>query len=138
MLSRRHALMLFGLGGAASAGLFTYGLTAPFYIGRDVVLQQALLQVLPDRHQAAAIGKAWMKQYRIGFLSPKVLAGRLSRQLQAHGWADQGDVATLRQALAEAVRKDFLHGSVVDVRGWQIARTHADLCALAHLTNAHV
>lgn len=134
MLSRRHALAFFGLAGLATTGLFTYGATAPFYPERDHALQDALLQILPDRRQAAAIGKAWMKQYKIGFLSSKVLAGKLSRQLQAHGWSEHGDVVTLRQALAEAVRKDFLHGSVVDVRGWQIARTHADLCVLAHLT----
>ena len=134
MLSRRNALKLFGLGGFLSAGLFTYGLVTPSAVERDAALRETLLQVLADRGQAAEIGKAWMKQYKIGFMPAATLANRLARQLQAHGWNDPADAAQLRQALAGAVRNDFLHGSVVDVRGWQIARTHATLCALAHVT----
>jgi hypothetical protein len=137
MLSRRNALKLFGVGGIFSAGLFTYGLAMPSAAGRDA-LREALLQVLPDPQQAAEVGKAWMKQYKIGFMPAGALASRLARQLQAHGWTDQADAAQLRQALAGAVRNDFLYGSVVDVRGWQIARTHATLCALAHLTVSRV
>ena len=134
MLSRRNALKLFGLGGLFSAGLFTYGLATPSAVERDAALRETLLQILADRGQAAEVGKAWMKQYKIGFMPAGTLANRLARQLQAHGWSDPADATQLRQALAGAVRNDFLHGSVVDVRGWQIARTHATLCALAHLT----
>ena len=133
MVSRRYALKFFGFGGVASAGLFAYGLTSSVLQSRNESLQEALLQSLADRRHAAEIGKAWVQQYRLGFMPAKLVADRLSQRLRAYGWQEDSDSRRLRQSLAAAVRQDFLDGSVIDVRGWQIARTQAELCVLAHL-----
>ncbi|MDY0882999.1 hypothetical protein ACFPL7_08565 [Dongia soli] len=138
MFSRRQALKFFGFGSIASAGLFSYGLTSSVLQSRNEALQEALLQSLMDRHHAAEIGKAWAQQYRLGFVPAKLVADRLSQRLRAYGWHENGDMRGLRQSLAAAVRQDFLEGSIVDVRGWQIARTQAELCVLAHLNSKRV
>jgi hypothetical protein len=135
MVSRRYALKFFGFGGVASAGLFAYGLTSSVLQSRNEALQEALLQSLTDRHHAAEIGKAWVQQYRLGFMPPKLVADRLSQRLRTYGWQETAEMRGLRRALAAAVRQDFLEGSIIDVRGWQIARTQAELCVLAHLNS---
>lgn len=134
MLSRRDALKFFGFSGLASAGLFAYGFASSLAQSRNEALQEALLQSLTDRHHAAEIGKAWVQQYRLSFVPPHVIAERLSQRLRSYGWSEGAEMRGTRRALAAAVRRDFLEGSVVDIRGWQIARTQAELCVLAHLT----
>jgi hypothetical protein len=41
--------------------------------------------------------------------------------------------AELVRMIAERVRLDFVAGAIVDVGGWQLARTEAELCAIIAL-----
>jgi len=81
---------------------------------------EALLTLLADREAAARLGAAWVQQ------EPRP-ADALLRSLQQR--LGGGDAVKLRDAVAE----DFRNGAVVNIEGWQIARTQAELCALAYL-----
>ena len=80
---------------------------------------EAMLSLLPDRNAAAKLGEAWVQ---LGHQRPETILESLQRRLNG------GDTGKLRDAMAE----DFRNGAVVKVEGWQIARTQAELCALAY------
>jgi hypothetical protein len=46
---------------------------------------------------------------------------------------DQPSTRDRGRALANAVRRDFQCGRVVNVQGWRLSQTEARVCALAHL-----
>jgi hypothetical protein len=87
---------------------------------------EALLALLPDRNAAAKIGAAWVEQERN---APAEIFEILQRRLR---WSVETDMTTLRHNLADAIDDDFARGSIVRVEGWQIAKTQAELCALAY------
>ena len=79
----------------------------------------SLLALLPDREAAAKLGRSWVDQEHP---QPDAVLTSLRQRLSG------GDAGKLRDAIAE----DFHNGAVVKVEGWQIARTQAELCALAY------
>jgi hypothetical protein len=108
-ISRRHLLA-----GAAVLLLWPHGLSAAV-----TDQAEALLDLLPDRKTAARLGEVWVQQEH-------TQAGDVLQGLQQR--LGRGDPGKLRDAIAD----DFRNGSVVKVEGWQIARTQAELCALAY------
>jgi hypothetical protein len=80
---------------------------------------EAMLDLLPDRNAAARLGQSWVDQEHP---QPEAVLNNLQQRLQG------GDARKLRDAIAE----DFRIGAVVKIEGWQIARTQAELCALAY------
>jgi len=82
---------------------------------------EALLALLPDRAAAAQLGQIWVDRQH-----PRADAVLASLQQRLNG----ADAAKLRDAVAE----DFRCGAVVKIEGWQIARTQAELCALAYFS----
>jgi hypothetical protein len=108
-ISRRHLLV----GAAVLALLPGQALDAA------VNDREALLALLPDREAAARIGETWIEQEQ---QRPDAVLQSLKQRLNG------GDAEKLRDAIAE----DFRNGAVVKIEGWQIARTQAELCALAY------
>jgi hypothetical protein len=87
---------------------------------------EALLALLPDRDAAAKLGARWVQREQ---KQPGDVLESLQQRL---GWSRDADGTTLRHALANAIADDFRNGTVVNLEGWQIARTQAELCALAY------
>jgi hypothetical protein len=81
---------------------------------------EPMLDLLPDRDAAARLGQSWVDQEHP---QPQAVLNSLRRRLNG------SDARKLQDAVAE----DFRNGAVVKVEGWQIARTQAELCALAYL-----
>ena len=80
---------------------------------------ESMLSLLPERDAAAKLGAAWVQREQ---LRPDAVMRSLRQRLSG------GDAERLRGAVAE----DFRSGAIVKVGGWQIARTQAELCALAY------
>ena len=90
---------------------------------------EAILSLLPDRNAAAKLGASWVQQEH---KEPGEVVESLQQRLR---WSTQADATTFRHNLANAIADDFMNGAVVKVEGWQIARTQAELCALAYLAS---
>ena len=86
----------------------------------------AMLGLLPDRDEAAKLGASWVAQEH---KEPREILESLQQKLR---WSPAADAGTFRHNLANAIGDDFRSGTVVKVEGWQIARTQAELCALAY------
>jgi hypothetical protein len=112
MLTRRHFL-------AAAAVLTLW----PRNLLAATSGTEAILSLLPDRNAAAKLGETWVLQER---LQPDAIWPGLQQRLGG------GDAGKLHAAIAE----DFRNGAVVGIEGWQIARTQAELCALAYFSAA--
>ena len=80
---------------------------------------EGLLSLLPDRNAAAKLGETWVRREQ---QRPNAVMQSLQQRLGG------GDAGKLRDAITE----DFRRGAVVKIEGWQIARTQAELCALAY------
>jgi len=98
-------------------------------------LTETLLSVVGDRGKAAALGQSWL-DHRRGGIKPAALADHLAEVLRAQGWSGAGNPAELKQRFNAAVRADYKNGETVTVAGWQLARTQAELCALAYFASA--
>ncbi|MDE1172935.1 MAG: hypothetical protein PW790_04560 [Parvibaculaceae bacterium] len=125
-LSRRHILLLSGVGLAAFGGGFYAGSIQ--HHAPD--LRDTLLAVLDDPASAAAAGRAWFQSSGVSELDGDALALGLARRLKLQGWNSKGEV-TLKEALGKSIRHDFETDDMVSIAGWQFARTSAELCALA-------
>jgi hypothetical protein len=98
---------------------------------------ETLLSIIDDRRSAATLGQIWIRADH-PHASPAGVVSRLTATLQAQGWSGSKDTAELRQRFNEAVRADYNNGETVAVEGWQIARTQAELCALAYFATQGV
>jgi hypothetical protein len=96
---------------------------------------ETLLSFVADRRSAATLGESWIDEDQT-HASPSDVVTRLTATLHAQGWSGANDPAELRQRFNAAVRADYKSGETVTVEGWQLARTQADLCALAYFANA--
>ena len=126
-ISRRTALA--GLGAA-----FIFAAQQPAQASTSD-LTETLLSVVGDRSKAAALGQSWIDRRR-GGIKAATLADHLAEVLRAQGWSGTGDAAELKQRFNAAVRADYKNGETVTVAGWQLARTQAELCALAYFASA--
>ena len=87
---------------------------------------EAMLTLLPDRNAAARLGADWVGHEQ---KEPAAILQSLQQRLR---WSPDADAATVHRNLANAIGSDFRTGDIVAVEGWQIARTQAELCALAY------
>lgn len=97
-------------------------------------LTETLLSVVGDRRSAAALGEDWVDHQPIGIKAGD-LAAHLSEVLHAQGWSGSNDPAEIKQRFNAAVRADFRRGETATVAGWQLARSQAELCALAYFAS---
>jgi hypothetical protein len=128
-LSRRHILLLGGTALAALALPISFNWLAH---GESSQLEAKILSLLTDQAGAARIGTLWAEQAGNSMNSRNV-AARVAKRLHAYGWHPGADAKTAGEALAARVRRDFIEGNMVDVAGWQLSRTSAELCLLASL-----
>jgi hypothetical protein len=89
--------------------------------------EEALLSVLSDRQTAATLGAAWLKKNRT---RRSDILSELQERLRRQGWT--GSVESLRAAMASTAEDDFRTGAIVSIDGWWLARTQAELCAVAY------
>jgi hypothetical protein len=131
-LSRRRFLIAGGvltLGGAAGYFLFEYpGHAVPPAGCRGQL--KALLQARPD---AVAIGQAWLEREG-GQFREEAFHAELDATLQAR-FGECGN-NNLEQDLALLIREDFAQERVIDLHGWQLARTEVSLAVLGYLLQA--
>lgn len=125
-ISRRNILVLAGVAGAAAALPATLLLVER----NPENLADELLGALADPRGAAGIGRRWMETSGYTHTEP-ALAGKIAKRLRAHGWRPGDAPERMRAALAARLRHEFEHDVLVDVAGWRITRTSAELCALA-------
>lgn len=130
-ISRRNIMVLAGTAVAAAALPATLVL-----VERDPEnLAGELLSALADPAGAAAIGRRWMEAS--GYTPTEAaLAGKIAKRLRAHGWHPGEAPERMHAALAARLRHEFEHDALVDIAGWRMTRTGAELCALAAVHDA--
>ncbi|MCE9649066.1 MAG: hypothetical protein K8R18_05500 [Parvibaculum sp.] len=124
-ISRRNVLILGGVAIVAAA------LPASFrLLERETGdLADELLAMLADPAGAAVIGRQLSST--VAPEKQKAVAAKIAKRLRTHGWQPGDTPEEMRAALAARIRHDFEHGEMVEVAGWQMSRTGAELCALA-------
>lgn len=120
-ISRRRALA--GLAAGAIAGPGAVSAMAPF----DPV--ERCLSIFVDRGAAAALGRECARVMP-DVTCARTLAGRLLEDADNHAGATLGEV---RAGLSERIRRDFAEARTIQVDGWLLARTEAQLYLLAAL-----
>ncbi len=116
---------------AVLAGIALAGL-APGLLGRkDPETDVALLAGFADRNDAVAIGRAYLAQQTLSEPAADLSAG-LVKSLGIPKGSGLSRT-TLGRAITRQCRREFAAGDVISVGGWLLARTEADLCALAAL-----
>lgn len=132
-ISRRHMLILAGVATATAA------LPTVFIATRDRTenLPEEILSLLSDRAGAAEIGRRWMTATGRP-QEASALAQKIAKRLRANGWRADGDGESLHAAMAAQIRQEFRRDDLIDIAGWQITRTSAELCALAAVADQPV
>jgi hypothetical protein len=125
-LSRRKLLILGGVAIAAGALPLTFTHLEP----NHDALAAALMSLLDDPESAARLGQN-LRGHSAVAREPGVIAASIGKRLKQHGWHDQGTPEDLRKALVARIERDYATNDMVDISGWQMARTAAELCALA-------
>lgn len=128
-LSRRDLLLL---GGTALVALSIPASIAYLGAKGEDEIEASLLSLLADQPGAAEIGRQWQAKTG-GSMNARNVALRIAKRLHAHGWRPGVEADVAHKALAARVRKDFAQNDVVDIEGWHLSRTSAELCLLAHL-----
>ncbi len=129
-ISRRNVLILGGVALAAAAVPASFRL----FERESGSLADELLAMLADPAGAAVIGRQLIAD--TGPEKQKAVAAKIGKRLRTHGWQPGASPEEMHTALAARIRHDFERGEMVEVSGWQIARTSAELCALAALHHA--
>jgi hypothetical protein len=124
-ISRRNVLILGGVAILTAALPISF----PLLERETGDLADELLAMLADPEGAAAIGRRWIET--AGPEKQKAVAAKIAKRLRTHGWEPGGTPEQMRDALAARIRHDFQHGEMVEVAGWQMSRTSAELCLLA-------
>lgn len=129
-ISRRNLLILGGVAIVAGALPATFLTLEPdnSHFAND------LMSLLAEPEAAARLGTEWRKVATMA-REPAVIAASIGKRLNPHGWNDLGTPEELREALKAAIVRDYAHNDMVSIGGWQIARTSAELCALAASLN---
>jgi hypothetical protein len=127
LISRR--ILLVGIAAAALGGM-----ARPTSADTGDI-PETLLSIVGDPRDAAALGQSWINQKRSS-IKPRDLANQLADLLRAQGWSGSKDPVELRQRFNAAVKADYQNGETVTVAGWQLAKTQAELCALAYYATA--
>jgi len=125
-ISRRNVMILGGVALVAGALPASFHLFEP----DNGTLADKLASLLTDKEGAARLGVLLMQVHSLP-RETETIAANIGRRLKSTGWTKDGTPAELRDALAARIRQDYVHGDMVDLSGWQLARTSAELCALA-------
>lgn len=127
-VSRRQLLVLGA--SALTAAAIPASLALIQRDGED--LSANLMGLLNNPDSAAELGERWLiathAHPSIGGLSQKI-----NKRLHPNGWSPLTLAEDAHAILAEHVRNDFLRNDIVEIEGWQLARTEAELCILAAL-----
>lgn len=125
-ISRRNVMILGGVALVAGALPASFHLFEP----DNGTLADKLMSLLTNKEGAARLGVLLMQVHSLP-RETEAIAATIERRVQSTGWTKDGTPAELRDALAARIRQDYVHGDMVDLSGWQLARTSAELCALA-------
>jgi hypothetical protein len=125
-LSRRNVLILGGVAILAGALPALYPILEPDRGG----LTTALMNLLADPKGAAKLGQEW-RAHGAAPRQTDAIAASIGKRLAPLGWQLDGKPEDLRQALAARINQDFIENDMIAIGGWLLARTAADLCALA-------
>lgn len=127
-ISRRQVTIAMAAGLAAvGAGLYAFRPPDATSAGR-------LVGTLADPEAAAEIGATWLSTRADP--QAETFRAALAAKLRARTIGPDADDTALADALRALKRRDFLDGNLIDIEGWQLARTEAELCALAALVRA--
>lgn len=126
-MTARRPILVAALGLAALAGWRVAVTVEP---GVVAALRRA---VGPDA-SARAVGRAYLAAHPAEADRERLVRTLVAEPATARALlATRPDPAALGEALAQAIRGDFLARRMVKVDGWLLARTEARLCALACL-----
>lgn len=125
-ISRRNLMILGGVALVAGALPASFHLFEP----DNGTLADKLMSLLTDKEGAARLGVLLMQAHSLP-RETDAIAATIERRVQTTGWTKDGTPAELRDAIAARIKQDYVHGDMVDLSGWQLARTSAELCALA-------
>jgi hypothetical protein len=117
-ISRRNILILGGVAIVAGALPAIFPTLEPDRDG----LTNALIGLLADR-ASASHGHVPRE--------PDAIAASIGKRLAPLGWQLNGTPEDLRNALSQRITEDFAKNDMIGIGGWQMARTAAELCALA-------
>lgn len=95
-----------------------------------------LVQTLDNPHAAAEIGATFLSSRAEP--QAEIFRAALSAKLTARGIGPKADPQAIKDAMSQLIRSDFAGGNLTDIEGWMLARSEAELCALAALTLGHV
>lgn len=95
-------------------------------------LSSNLLGLLNDPDSAAELGERWLIATH-AHPSIEGLSQKINKRLHPNGWSPLTPAEDAHAILAEHVRNDFLRKDIVEIEGWQLSRTEAELCILAAL-----
>ena len=130
-ISRRDLLIYSGVAIAAASLPLSYVLIQH----KNADPTELLLASLSDPAAAAIVGRAWREARQqkegAGGSKAEIIARTIAKRLAPYGWNPDNGEEGLKNALATRMRKDFESGDIVDIMGWQLSRTAAELCALA-------
>lgn len=129
-LSRRNILILGGVALLAGALPLAFPRLEP----DNHALVHALSSLIVDLDAAARLGREWRLK-STGPNEPHVIAATIGKRLLAYGWTGEGSPDDLRNALNARIRQDYATNDMISISGWQLARTSAELCALAASLN---
>ncbi len=97
---------------------------------------ERLLAAFRHPDSAAAVGRAYLAGHPQD-ADTGCLVETISKHLHCRGCDPaQTSRADLRRAISHQVRDDFAQGRVVQVDGWVLSATEAQLCGLAALARA--
>lgn len=125
-ISRRNVLILGGVAIVAGAVPASFSYFEP----DSDQLADNLVSLLGDRKAAARLGLLWADNGGKP-REPKVIAATIAKRLQPLGWHTSSTPEATRDAIAARIRQDYARNDMISVAGWQLARTGAELCALA-------
>ncbi|MES1991667.1 MAG: hypothetical protein V4441_12050 [Pseudomonadota bacterium] len=125
-LSRRNILILGGVALAAAV----LPLAFPRFEPDSRALALALAGLFVDMDAAARLGREWRLK-STGPSEPHVIAASIGKRLVPQGLTNGSSSDELRAALIARIRQDYAANDMVGISGWQLARTSAELCALA-------
>jgi hypothetical protein len=125
-ISRRNVLILGGVAIVAGAVPASFSYFEP----DSDQLADNLVSLLGDRKAAARLGLLWAENGGKP-REPKAIAATIAKRLQPLGWSRSSTPEATRDAIAARIRQDYARNDMISVAGWQLARTGAELCALA-------
>lgn len=132
-VSRRE--LLIASSGAVIAAASAVGIYTFWPHDRELTADR-LVQTLDHPQAAAEIGAALLSSRADP--QAETFRAALAAKLMAQGVGPDASTQTIKDAMTQLIRWDFAEGNLVDIEGWMLARSEAELCALAALSLGHI